>query len=315
MAVSTTTGSGGVSPYLGPRPAFTAGVMYAGSNRITISAVDCNAGGTYTEYYTTDGGSTWTTVTGLTQLDNINYNNTASGLVALTTNRYAVRWLYICPEGEMYVLMGQGDYTLAQAQAAAVPSIIPNYISQWCLLAAKIIVQKSTTTAYQIISAWTSTFPISQPTNHNALAGLQGGTTDQYYHLTAAQHTTLTNAWAAFPPNPVWGTADPTITTTVARYARTGNTVTFAASFIISEGADASSLVMSLPVAAPQTANYQIPLISFKKITSGGTSLMSDPFAYIDYTEATPTIKFNQFGTLPTGYTAVLNISGSYEVA
>jgi hypothetical protein len=42
---------------------------------------------------------------------------------------------------------------------------------------------------------------------------------------------------------------------------------------------------------------------------------MSDPFGYIDYTEATPTIKFNQFGTLPSGYTTILNISGSYEVA
>jgi len=47
----------------------------------------------------------------------------------------------------------------------------------------------------------------------------------------------------------------------------------------------------------------------------GGNSIMSDPFAYIDYTAATPVIKFNQFGTLPTGYTAVLNISGTYEVA
>jgi hypothetical protein len=72
---------------------------------------------------------------------------------------------------------------------------------------------------------------------------------------------------------------------------------------------------MSLPVAAPQTANYQLPLIAFKKITTGGSSIMSDPFAYIDYTLATPVITFNQFGTLPTGYTAVLNVSGSYEVA
>ena len=122
-------------------------------------------------------------------------------------------------------------------------------------------------------------------------------------------------AWAAFSPTPVWGTADPTITTTVARYARTGNIVSFNVSFVISNGNAASSLVMALPVAAPQTANYQLPLIAFKKITTGGNSIMSDPFAYIDYTAATPVIKFNQFGTLPTGYTAVLNISGSYEVA
>lgn len=121
--------------------------------------------------------------------------------------------------------------------------------------------------------------------------------------------------WVAFDPYPVWGTADPTISSTVARYVRNGNVVTFAASFIISDGAGASSLTLSLPVAAPQTANFYHPLISFKKITSGGSSLMSDPFAYIDYTEATPAIKFSQFGTLPSGYTAELRISGSYEVA
>lgn len=132
---------------------------------------------------------------------------------------------------------------------------------------------------------------------------------------TSRAAATALGTWAAFSPTPVWGTADPTISSTVARYARTGNIVTFNVSFVISNGNAASSLVMALPVAAPQTANYQLPLIAFKKITTGGSSIMSDPFGYIDYTGATPVMKFNQFGTLPTGYTAVLNISGSYEVA
>ena len=132
---------------------------------------------------------------------------------------------------------------------------------------------------------------------------------------TSRAAATALGTWAAFSPSPVWGTANPTITTTVARYVQTGKVVTFNVSFVISNGNAASSLTMSLPVAAPQTANYQLPLIAFKKITTGGSSIMSDPFAYIDYTLATPTIKFNQFGTLPTGYTAVLNISGSYEVS
>lgn len=131
---------------------------------------------------------------------------------------------------------------------------------------------------------------------------------------TSRAPATAIGTWGAFPPTPIWGTADPTITTTVARYVRTGNLVTFAVSFVISNGNAASSLTMALPVAAAQTANYQIALTAFKKITTGGSSIMSDPFAYIDYTEATPVIKFNQFGTLPSGYTAILNISGSYEV-
>jgi hypothetical protein len=313
MDVSTTAGSGGTTPNLGPRPAFTAGTFYAGSNKIPISAVDCNAGGTFTKFYYNPTTAAWVKTAGLTQLDNVNYNNTSTGtgLTALTTNRYGVHWLYICPENEMCLLLGQGDYTLAQAQAATVPSLLPNYLSQWCKLAAKIIVQKSSTSAYQIVSAWTTSFPVTQPTDHNSLTGLQGGTTGEYYHLKAAQ----VGSWAAFSPSPAWGTADPTITTTVARYCRTGNTVTFNVSFVISNGNAASSLTMALPVAAPQTANYQLPLVAFKKITTGGNSIMSDPFAYIDYTLATPVIKFNQFGTLPAGYTAVLNISGSYEVA
>lgn len=121
--------------------------------------------------------------------------------------------------------------------------------------------------------------------------------------------------WAAFTPSVTWGTADPTISSTVARYTQNGKVVNFTASFIISNGNAASSLVVALPVVAPQIANLYHPLIAFKKITSGGSSLMSDPFAYIDYTESTPIIKFSQFGTLPSGYTAELRISGSYEVA
>ena len=43
--------------------------------------------------------------------------------------------------------------------------------------------------------------------------------------------------------------------------------------------------------------------------------LLTVPIHAATITEATPVIKFHQFGTLPTGYTADLNISGSYEVA
>jgi len=120
--------------------------------------------------------------------------------------------------------------------------------------------------------------------------------------------------WAAFDATPVWPDNTPTISSTVARYVRNGNLVTFGISYVISEGNDAASPSIPLPVAASQIANYKFPLIGFKKITSGGTSLMSDPFAYIDFTEAIPVIKFSQFGTLPSGYTGELRISGSYEV-
>lgn len=146
------------------------------------------------------------------------------------------------------------------------------------------------------------------------------GTTIKNTYTTSVHDQVIDNfaaavgTWAAFDATPVWPDNTPTISSTVARYVRNGNLVTFGISYVISEGNDAASPSIPLPVATSQIANMKFPLIGFKKITSGGTSLMSDPFAYIDFTEATPAIKFSQFGTLPSGYTAELRISGSYEV-
>jgi hypothetical protein len=41
--------------------------------------------------------------------------------------------------------------------------------------------------------AWQVLFTASSLVNHNSTAGKQGGTTDEYYHLTQAQHTDLTD--------------------------------------------------------------------------------------------------------------------------
>lgn len=124
----------------------------------------------------------------------------------------------------------------------------------------------------------------------------------------------MLGAWAAFSPNPVWGSFTPTITSTVARYARTGNTVEFAVSFTISDGNGATSLQMDLPVACAQVAGYRLALTGLKSWTQGGQTYPSDPFAFVDYTAATPVIKFHQFGTLPAGAPALVDVSGSYEV-
>lgn len=177
----------------GLKPAFTAGTLYAGSNKISINALDCNTSGTFDAYYTTDNGTTWTIQTGQTTLSNTQYNDVSTGLATLSNNQYGVHWLYVCPEGEMYVLYGKSSYTLAGAQAATGPvSPIPNYLAQWAKLAAKIIILKSATSVYSITSAWSTAFPVQSVGSHNDLTSLQGGTTDQYYHLTSTQHTTLT---------------------------------------------------------------------------------------------------------------------------
>jgi hypothetical protein len=179
----------------GINPKITAGVFYAGSNKISISALDCNGAGRFTAYYYNPTTAAWVTVANQASLDNLRYNktDTGTGLETLSANnRYAVHWIYVCPEGEMYVLYGQANYDLTQAQAATVPTtLIPPYLAQWAVLAAKVIIVKSGTSTYSITSAWSNVFPVQIPGDHNGLAGLQGGTTDQYYHLTAAQNTQI----------------------------------------------------------------------------------------------------------------------------
>jgi hypothetical protein len=83
----------------------------------------------------------------------------------------------------------------------------------------------------------------------------------------------------------------------------------------ISEGNDAILPTMDLPVAVSQIAGHSITLTSMKLWTDGVDTEVSDPFAYVDYNDATPDIKFRiSGGTLPAGCSAILNVSGSYEV-
>lgn len=181
--------SGILTSCTGLKPAITAGVLYAGSNKLPIDALDCNTTGTFGAYYYNPTTASWVFTTGNTALSATQYNNTSTGtgLANLSANRYAVHWLYVCPEGEVYVLFGQSDYTLANAQAAAAPALVPNYLSQWAKLASKIIIARNAATVYSITQAWATQFPVQSTAEHNDLTGLQGGTTDQYYHVTAAQ--------------------------------------------------------------------------------------------------------------------------------
>lgn len=171
--------------FTGLKPAITGGVFYAGNNRITIAPKDCNTSGTFDAFYY--DGSAWVEVEDQTSIDVTNYNNVASGLSELTTNRYGIYWVYVCPEGGLYLLYGKGDYTLAQAQAATVATPIPNYLTQWAILAGKVIFKKSATSVYSVTMGWTTAFPTQNPADHADLTGLQGGQSGQYYHLTSAQ--------------------------------------------------------------------------------------------------------------------------------
>jgi hypothetical protein len=122
--------------------------------------------------------------------------------------------------------------------------------------------------------------------------------------------------WVDSTITPAWTGGPPDITSAITRHVRNGNVVTFDMTYIISDGHDAILDSLTLPVTAAQVAGRQVPLTAFKMYTDGdGDSTLSDPFAYIDYAEATPVIKFRvSGGGYPADCSAILNISGSYEV-
>ena len=148
--------------------------LSVGSGRVWVGAVpvDISAVITSTDnlrlYY--HSGGTWN-VSIQTQYNNSQYDN-GTNLVSLTANRYAVNWIFRGVESQkhVYVVLGRGDYTLAQAQEAVLPAI-PTAISSHAMLIGKLIVQQGATTAISIQSAFDTQFSTATPNAHNDLTG------------------------------------------------------------------------------------------------------------------------------------------------
>ena len=112
--------------------------------------------------------------------------------LATVTNdadHYGVHWVFICTKGDIYVVYGQDNYAhLVDAQTAALPATLPEYIYFNTVFAAKIITHPATANFTQIISGYTNPTAITTPTTHNALGGLNVG---DYKHLTAVEYAGL----------------------------------------------------------------------------------------------------------------------------
>jgi len=139
-----------------------AGVFYFGLNRITTSAQDTSGADRFTYWYR-DGGGGWTKVTGQQQIDNTHYDDGSGALATLTANRYGVHWVYIHFDSDINVIYGQGNYKLAEAENAVLPDTVPELVSDFGVLAAKIVVQKSGANLLTVKSAYKELFPTTFP--------------------------------------------------------------------------------------------------------------------------------------------------------
>lgn len=173
----------------------TSGSFFFMLQEITHIAFDTSVAGTAnanTFTLWTLAGATWTQTANQKVIDSTLYNNIATGTVTLGNNKYGVSWVYLINDNpsELHVVMGQVEYpNLAAASAATPPSSIPTLIDGLGSLVGFVAYEKGNTVFNNVFSAFTQTFAPSVATNHNGLAGLQGGTTNEYYHLTAAQST------------------------------------------------------------------------------------------------------------------------------
>lgn len=167
----------------------TAGTVFSGLNEFALAAKNTATGDTFTTSYRNGSGG-WTAVAGQTQWNNLQYDNGSGALATISNGRYGVHWVCRDVNGGLHLLYGQGEYTLAQAQAAGLPATRPPNLQYWhAVFCAKIIFARSAATATQIDIAFTTNIGAGSVSDHGALAGLSDDDHPQY--LTQARGDAL----------------------------------------------------------------------------------------------------------------------------
>ncbi len=168
-------------------------------NEHLTSDFDSATSGTFSNFYR-DGSGGFNVETGQTQWENTKIDSPAGTLTTMTDGYYANRWVIRNYSGDVGVIYGTAEYaTEADALAATPPTARPEPWAEHGWNVAQIVFQKNATSAADIVSIKPTIGGSSGGTtgggvtNHNELFGLQGGQPGQYYHLTAAEHSFLTN--------------------------------------------------------------------------------------------------------------------------
>lgn len=192
----------------------TAGYLFDRQNRFPVAALNTAVSGTFDRYYR-DAGSGFTREAAQTQWPNTQYDNGSGALVTMTNNWYANLYWYLELDGNLIMIYGRSQYSSASAaELESLPATVPLRILADGRIISRTTFQKSAATFVSINSAFTNTFSASAASTHNNLAGLQGGTASEYYHLTSAEYTgTGTNAIVR-QTSPVTKTADFTLAAT-----------------------------------------------------------------------------------------------------
>jgi len=243
------------------RTTVTAGRLWSRVSDFNVAAKNSTTDSMFSAYY---NGVNLTISGGVSQWDNLNFNNMGTGsLVAMSNNKFANLWFFMSFDGTKYGFaygIAEHNTVGAAANEGPPPYLTQNFYNQ-ALLIGRYIFEKGVDTPVSIQSAFTDVLGTTSINNHNQLSGLQGGTSNEFYHLTAAQHTNLTGVGTLAS-----GTYTPTLTNVTnvdssiaspAQWMRVGNTVTVSGRVDIDPTVGASTLTrvdLSLPVASNFTA-------------------------------------------------------------
>jgi hypothetical protein len=167
------------------------GVVWYGGNKLNIQNFTSASAPSYMYLIAQEGG-VWSG-SPITTFENTRYQG-PSGLLPITGNKYTTNWIYrIVSAAKRYtvIVLGTDEYTHNDALASQPPSSLPNIVGTQAILCGRMIVQNGETTAEHVDSAFSLSF---NPTDldHNLLYNLQGGTTNEYYHLTSQQYSDFT---------------------------------------------------------------------------------------------------------------------------
>lgn len=140
----------------------SAGNIWHGFNRFTLSALDTSGADRFDLHYRAAGGG-FTHVTSQQNWPNTQYDDGSGTLADLVANRYGCLWVYVdVSDGTLDVLYGTSNAVgAANAQLEAPPTSIPGHLSAHGKLLGRIIFQKSASAATLVESAWTVAFHAS----------------------------------------------------------------------------------------------------------------------------------------------------------
>ena len=170
------------------------GIIYKGINRFTFAGLDTSLSAnvfTYV-YYANLPVDDWVYVPDQTEINVDKYNSLISGTGLADCNKYKCDWVFVHPDdGHIYVVYGQDNLNLAGISDSKVPTL-PDLIDTFGILIGRIIIEGTVATFERIEMIQNITFNPQVVIDHNDNSNIQGGTTDEYYHLTSADYTELT---------------------------------------------------------------------------------------------------------------------------